>query len=410
MNTLHTHYQELLGLDSTWKVEGVHFRPKERKVIIKVVHLRKSVKCPECGKSCSIADHAPGRTWRHLDTMQFETCIESRTPRSNCANCGVKTTTVPWAEKHSRFTFLFEVFVIRVIESCTTISNAQDLTCLSWDTLNSIMKRAVKRGLAQRELEDIEYLGIDEKQFRSGHDYISCLNDLSGGRVLHVVEGRKKEATEILLKKIPETQRLDIKAVAIDLWKAYIGACKTVLPNADIVHDRFHISKYLNDAVDKVRKSENRRLNKVGDTTLIGSKYCWLRNPENMDAENWLTFSLLKEKDLKTSRAWAIKENFRWFWEYTYTARAKSFFKDWYNWAIRSQLTPIKEVAKSLKKHFNNIITYFKHRITNAVSEGLNSRIQTIKAAARGFHSFENFRIRILFFCGKLNLYPEGGN
>jgi len=230
--------------------------------------------------------------------------------------------------------------VIQVIESCTTISNAQKLTSLSWDTTNSIMTRSVKRGLKQRKLDDIEYVGVDEKQFRAGHDYISCLNDLSKGRVLDVVEGRKKEDAEELLEKIPEQQRPKIKAVA-------------------------------------------------------------------MDKEKWFEFSTLKDKDLKTSRAWAIKENFRWFWDYTYTERAKNFFYGWYNWAIRSQLTPVKKVAKLLKKHFCNIITYFKHRITNTVSEGLNSRIQTVKSAARGFHSFKNFRIRILFFCGKLDLYPE---
>lgn len=302
---------------------------------------------------------------------------------------------------------LFEDFAIEVISACSNLKSATELIGINWDTLNCIMNRAVERGLLRRTLSNIEHIGIDEKQFSSGHDYISILNDLDDGRVLDVVHGRDGDSAKDLLMKIPCELRENVTAVAADLWKAYTKACKEVLPNADIVHDKFHISKYLNEAVDKVRKQENKTLYKKGEMTLVGSKYLWLKNPKNMDEETWATFSELKDSSLKTARAWAIKENFKCIWVNFYKECAESFFDDWYNWAIRSKLAPIVNVAMMLNRHKANIMNYFKHRITNAVSEGLNSRIQTIKAAARGFHSFENFRIRILFFCGKLELHPN---
>ena len=112
-------------------------------------------------------------------------------------------------------------------------------------------------------------------------------------------------------------------------------------------------------------------------------------------------------QDLKTARAWAIKENFRWFWEYSYAGNAEKFFTRWYGLARRSQLEPIKKVALTLRNHLDGLLGYFRHRVTNATAEGFNSRIQSIKSAARGFRSFKNYRLRILFYCGKLDLSPQ---
>ncbi len=150
------------------------------------------------------------------------------------------------------------------------------------------------------------------------------------------------------------------------------------------------------------------RAHERGDERLTGSKQLWLFNPENLSEDRWIEFEALKDQELKTSRAWAIKEQFRWFWEYRYAGNARKFFDQWYGWATRSRLKPIIKVAKMLKRHLDNILTYFRHGITNAMSEGFNSRIQSIKSQARGFRAFENFRTRILFYCGKLDLLPPG--
>jgi len=114
----------------------------------------------------------------------------------------------------------------------------------------------------------------------------------------------------------------------------------------------------------------------------------------------------LRDSDLKVSRAWAIKESFRNFWDYSYAGWAKHYFDSWYSWAIRSRLDPIKEKARMIKKHLPNILTYFKHGISNAVAEGLNSKIQTVKSNASGYRTFNGFRNSMLFYCRHLDMAP----
>jgi len=117
-------------------------------------------------------------------------------------------------------------------------------------------------------------------------------------------------------------------------------------------------------------------------------------------------FSALKDLQLKVARAWAAKELFSKFWNYQEEGWARRFFKDWFSWVSRSRLKPVVEVAQMLKRHLDNLLTYLKHHKTNAATEGLNSKIQSLKSAARDFRNFRNYRIRILLSCGKLKLYP----
>ena len=401
------HYSQLLGIHSPWSISQVDLKMHEQRVDIEIEYADDVGPCPECGAMCPKHDDRKRRSWRHLDTMQFETYLHCTVPRVRCKEHGAKSVAVPWAGKNSGFTLLFEGFAIRVLQAARSIEEARKLLGLSWHQTEAIKKRAVQRGLARREAVIIPHLGIDEKQFRNGHRYISSLVDLQGGRVLDVVEERTEEACKALLEQsLNEDQRQGVTAVALDMWKAFANAVGETLPQADIVHDRFHISQHLNEAVDKVRRQENKMLIKQGDHRLVGTKFSWLVNEERISEEFAAQFEGLKCSDLKVSRAWAIKELFRSFWSYTYAGWAKHHFKKWYAWAIRSRLEPIKEKARMIKKHLPNILTYFKHRISNAVAEGLNSKIQTIKANARGYRSFEGFRNSILFYCGGLDMQP----
>jgi transposase len=407
MDELHQHYRQLLGLTDDWNVKSVDLSLAEKRLLIVLEHLGEQCVCPECSTICSLHDHAPARRWRHLDTMQFETALEARVPRVNCPTCGVKTCNVPWAGKHSRFTLLFEAFAIAVLNSASSISAASTLLKLGWDALHQIMKRAVDRGIARRQVDEVQHVGIDEKSFGRGQDYVSLLTDLNGSRVLEVAPGRDEQAANALWKSLPESQRRRIEAVAIDMSQAFENSTRANVPQADIVHDKFHISKNLNEAVDKVRRLEHKVLKQDGDHRLTGSKQLWLYRPDHIPDERLLDFEALKNQQLKTARAWAIKENFRWFWMNCYAGNARKYFHRWYSWASRSRLEPIVKVAKMIKHRLANVLTYFKHHITNAISEGFNSRIQSIKANARGFRNFDNYRTRILFFCGKLDLSPE---
>ena len=404
---LQKHYALLLGIGSPWEVKTVDLNLEAKQVEIELGwQWGAAAKCPECGRECSIHDCAPERTWRHLDTMQFTTLIRTRTPRADCPEHGVKTMQVPWAAPQGRFTLLFERFAVEVLLASASVSQACTLLGIGWDTAQEIMRRAVQRGLERRQLDRLKYLGMDEKSFRRGQSYITLLTDLEESRVLDVVEERTAEAAGQLWDTLSPEQKQGVEAVAVDMWEPFIQTIQTQLPEADIVHDKFHVSSYLGEAVDKVRRQEHKELLAQGDETLKGTRQLWLYNPQNFSPEQAEEFSALKDLQLKVARAWAAKELFSKFWEYQEEGWARRFFKDWFGWVSRSRLKPVVEVAQMLKRHLDNLLTYLKHHITNAVTEGLNSKIQSLKSAARGFRNFRNYRIRILFFCGKLNLYP----
>ena len=404
---LQKHYALLLGIGSPWEVKTVDLSLEAKKVEIELGwQWGAAAKCPECGRECSIHDCAPERTWRHLDTMQFTTLIRARTPRADCPEHGVKTMLVPWAAPQGRFTLLFERFAVEVLLASASVSQACTLLGIGWDTAQEIMRRAVQRGLERRQLDRLKYLGMDEKSFRRGQSYVTLLTDLEESRVLDVGEERTAEAAGQLWDTLSEEQKQGVEAVAVDMWEPFIQTIQTQVPAADIVHDKFHVSKYLGEAVDKVRRQEHKELLAQGDETLKGTRQLWLYNPQNFSPEQAEEFSALKDLQLKVARAWAAKELFSKFWEYQEEGWARRFFKDWFGWVSRSRLKPVVEVAQMLKRHLENLLTYLRHHITNAVTEGLNSKIQSLKSAARGFRNFQNYRIRILFFCGKLNLYP----
>jgi len=398
-------YEHLLGLETPWSVKSVDLFLSDQRVVVEVI-LKLGQVWADPTDSTKRA-HINGwteRQWRHLDTCQFETLIKARVPQLKYSDGTVEELAVPWAERYSRVTLLMEAFVVKLLQACPTTQGVCDLTRLAWSTVNGIMVSAVERGMLRRSEDDVPHLGLDEKSSERGHTYVSILTDIDRSRVLDLVPERKLEAAKILLCTLSTTQRASVKAVAMDMWPAFMCAAQTCLPQADIVHDRFHVSKYLGVAVDAVRKQEHRSLAQAGTSPLTGSKWAWLKSYADGRSAEAVSFRALNQLNLKTSRAWRIKETFTQFWCYHYTGAAKRFFDAWSNNAMRSRLEPIKKVVKMLRRHETGLLNYSQHRINNACAEGFNSAIQLIKANARGFRNFTNYRARILFHCGKLNM------
>ncbi len=392
-------YQLLLGLTSPWRVTSVEVAqpvPPSHlgEITVRVEYpSNEKLHCPECEAIVPGYDSRP-RRWRHLNTMQWKTFIEADVPRVNCSEHGVRQIRVPWAEDQSRFTAMFEAFTIDVLQSVRSKVQAERLAGISWDQVDHVMDQAVSRGLARREIEEIPYLGIDEKSFGKGHDYASVLCDLTRHRVLDVVPERKKAVAIALFQTIPEIHRAAVKAVAMDMWENFMDAKAEVLPNAETVHDKFHVVRELTKAVDTVRKGEHRQMKRDGKPELLKkTKYLWLKNPGNWTDKQREHFESLKVDALQVGRAWSIKEAFEGFWEYHYAGSARKFFDRWYFWATHSRLPAIIEAARTLKRHLPGLLAYCKHCITNAVAEGMNSKIQLIKANARGFRNFEKYML-----------------
>lgn len=377
---------QLLALEEPWRVDQVHLSPKEispkKKRLDMLLEHRPgaSFACPQCGQPRPLYDHLPWRRWRHLDHGAFLTWLHARVPRVSCPDHGVRQVQVPWALPGARFTLPFESHAIDVLLEADVLG-ASRLLNLSWYETWHLMQRAVERGLQAKKRRVIPLLGVDEKSFAKRHRYVTLVCDLKRATVEYIADDRKKTSLDAYYDSLTKKQVAGIQALAMDMWDPFIASTVEHLPlgRDKLVFDRYHIMAHMNKAVDQVRRAEHRRLQAEGDDTLKGTKYLWLFAEENLP-EDWAEeFAWLRQLHLQTGRAWAIKEALRHLWDFQRKGWALRYWKDWYYWATHSRLKPVVKVAKMIHEHLDNVLTYFDHRITNATSEGLNSKIQTVK-------------------------------
>lgn len=403
-------YRQILGIEKPWYVASVELNLPDQRVDVRVEH-GEGVRwpCPECSQELACRDHAEERVWRHLDTCQLKTFLRARVPRVDCPEHGVVQVRVPWAEARSRFTLLMERFVIDVLQQCATVEGAGRILRMSWDEVWGVMNRAVARGQRRKQARVIPRLGVDEKAFRKGQSYMTVVVDHDRATVEYVAEDRTTDSLSEFWKGLGPEQLGGVEAIAMDMWTPYVQSTLAWVPDArkKIVFDRFHIMRHVVGAVDTVRKQEHRMLRKEGNESLTGSKYLWLYSRENLSRRKRAELRNLISLDLKVGRAWSMKENLRRLWGYANMSRATSFFRSWYGWATRSRLKPMRDVARMLRDHLPNILTYCQHQLTNAVAEGLNSKIMAIKRRASGYRNAAHFKTAIYFYCGGLDLYPR---
>ena len=401
-------YARILGLVDPWEVRDVKLDVAGGEVRVTVAAKSgASLACPECGKACPGYDTRQ-RSWRHLDTCQFKTILVADVARVNCLAHGVKQVHVPWAEPGSAFTALMEAVVIDWLRTLASIKAVAKQLRLSWDQVDGIMARAVARGLLRRKRVKVRRLGVDETSFQRRHEYVTIVTDLDGGVVLHVADDRKRESLDAFLRSLTASQLAAIEVVAMDMWGPYISSASEHVPDADrkIAFDKYHVASHLGEAVDRVRRREHKALLELGDDSLKGSRYLWLTNPDNLDAAGTGALNVLHQMNLKTSRAWALKETAMCLWRFVQRGRATSEWRAWIAKAMRSRLEPVKKVARMVRKYLWGIVNAMALRTTNAGSESVNSTVQRVKRSACGFRNRERFRNAILFHLGGLNLYP----
>jgi transposase len=406
-----TLYATILGIAAPWEVARVELDDHAKAVHVWLEERSGTTfTCPECQRVSPLYDHVE-RSWRHLDTCQYETRLHARVPRVDCAEHGVKTVPVPWATAHSRFTMLFERLAIAWLKEATPAAVARRLG-LTWEEANGIVERAVRRGLARRSSVAGRRLGIDEHSYLKHFQFVTMVVDLDEQTVLHVADDRSAETLASYFESLSIDERLAIEAIAMDMWDPYRRTVRDYVPDGDmkIVFDKFHVMRHVIEAMDQVRRREQRALRKRGDRRLTGTKFLWLKNQvgrHDFTAASRRQFRRLRESTLKSARAWAMKEAFRHIWDYRSIPAARAFFDRWQAWAVRSRLRPMIHVAGIIRRHLENILTYITHRITNAVTEGLNAKIQWIKYSSRGFRHRERFKRAIYFHCGGLDLDPR---
>jgi transposase len=402
-------FSQILGITRPWFISKVILDKENERVDIYVEHSAGfAFPCPECQKLCSVYDHTKEREFRHLNVCQMATFIHVRLPRIECSEHGVKQILSGLGDEKSTMTYEFESLVIDVQKECSTESVCR-LLDVGWHTCWEVMEDAVERGQARKPHKIPERMGVDEKSFSKGHHYETLVYDVDGSTVEYVGDKRDQKSLESYYKQFSMEERKLVKSIAMDMWDPFIAATKAYIPEADkkITFDRYHVMRLVVDAVDKVRKQEHRLLAEQGNEILKGTKYLWLWNEENIPEYRRAEFDRLRSLDLKVCRARAIKDNLRHLWEYHKEGWMKRYFTQWYFWATHSRLKPIIKAAKSLKSHLDNIVTYARHRITNALGESINSKIEKVKRLACGYRNRNHYKTAIYFHCGGLDLYPR---
>ncbi len=397
-------YTTVLGIGSPWEVRDADLDVARQLVEIQVKHEGPAT-CPVCGEPAKKYDTRP-RRWRHLDFCQYKLFITAEVPRIDCATHGVKQITVPWAQERSGFTALFEQCVIAWLRELSFEAVVRRMG-ISWDEIDGIMMRAVARGLQRRKKRVVRFLGIDEKSIRKRHKYFTIVSDLESQEVLWIGRGRKRETIDAFWKTLESEQLAGIEGIAIDMWRPYFDSVVANVPDGKnkVVFDKYHIVSYLSKALDKTRRrmSADPSLDR---TALKGRRWLLLRNPRNMSHAQKLASHSLREEYAELGRGWSLVQAFKQIWEFRSETWARKHFKKWYFWATHSRIKPFIELAKMLKRHLTNILTYLRIPITNAAAEGLNSKIQLIKFRARGYRNADRFERAIFFHLGGLDLSP----
>lgn len=407
--TLEEFYNHLLGIESPWEVISI-IRDTHAKVVTAIVHFKdkEPLLCPECGKAGKLHDHRK-RTWRHLDSCNHKTYVQASIPRVSCPEHGVKQVPVNWAEKNSRFTLEFESTVILWLRE-DPISTVAENFGLSWDEVDGIMSRAVKRGLKRRKKTEPKSIGIDETSFQKRHEYVTVILDKGNDVIIDILEDRKAATLKNWFKTQDKSDFSKIESISMDMWDPFINAVKESFEYADtlIAFDRFHVAGHFGKALDKVRVEENRKLSSTLINPLIRTKFHWLKNSEKTDNRSTRRkeFLNLTRMNLKTARAWRIKEAAAMLWNYSYMGVAEKQWRHLLYWISHCRLKPMIAVGKMIRNYFWGILNAIRLKVNNSMLEAKNNRIQKIKRMACGFRNRARFKNAILFHLGGLDLMP----
>lgn len=394
-------FQMALGLTPPWRVSSSEFDMEQRRLDIHIDFPKGSdFICPKCREEGVKAYDTVQKTWRHLNFFQHEAYLTARVPRIKCGKCGVLLVDVPWARPGSGFTLLFEAMIMVLVKAMpikTVAQYIQEHDTRIWRVLHHYIDQA----RAREDRSFVCHVGIDETSSKRGHNYVSLFVDLDDSKVLFVTEGKDASTIERFQQDLldHEGSPENISEVCCDMSPAFISGVEKNFPAAHLTFDKFHVLKIINDAVDRVRREEQKNR-----PELLRSRYLWLMNPQKLRESQAETLSslTLKKMNLKTSRAYQIKLTFQELYEQPLWS-AEPFLKRWYFWATHSRLQPIIEAAKTIKRHWDGVLRWFKSRINNGVLEGINSLIQAAKARARGYRTTRNFIAMIYLTGGKLN-------
>ncbi|HET6446927.1 MAG TPA: ISL3 family transposase [candidate division Zixibacteria bacterium] len=392
-------FAQALGLEAPWQVVRISFSESEKKLDIYLDFPRGSrFTCPKCGRKDVTAYDTHDKSWRHLNFFQHQAYLHAPEPRVNCPACGVKNVKLSWARPVSGFSLLFEALIMMLATDMPVAAIARLLG--EHDTrIWRVIRHYVDEARKQEVYLDTHRIGIDETSRKRGHHYVSLFVDFDQSKVIFATEGRSKKVIGQFSNDFhdhggdPDL----VREVCCDMSPAFIEGIEHCLPNARITFDRFHVMKIMNEAVDKVRREEQKEF-----PALKKSRWIWLKNAENLTVTQQERFEYLFQLNLKTAQAYQIKLNLRQLWKLP-LRDAMQYLLNWITWALTSGLEPVMEAARTILRHWEGIVAFAESRISNGILEGINSLVQAARNKARGYRTVEYFITMIYLIAGNLN-------
>lgn len=395
-------FSQSIGIQEPWYIRSIETQGGEVHVYVDIRE-GNMLACPECGKMSVRAGYEKSeRVWRHGDCVFYPCYVHCRRPRVRCDAHKTKVVEAPWARKNSRFTLCFEGYAMLVLMDMP-ISKAGALMRCNEKSLTRIMRYWVGKAVAEDDLSGVTRLNIDETSFKRGQSYVTVIIDAMARRVIDVEKGRKEQTVIDFSYKL-EGKGGDCNAISYvgsDMARAYRSGISFCFPNAKHTIDKFHVKKLLLDAMDEVRRAEQ----KAQRSKALNTSRRLLMIPESrQSAEQRERIINLSKEYPKTGRAYRMVQSLDVLYASRDVQEAEEQLNDLYRWMRKSRLEPMKRVALTLKDYATEILNIFHSRMTNAISEGINSMIQAAKRKARGYHTFEGFSSMIYLIAAKLQL------
>lgn len=381
----------------TNQIEDVQVKNTEHfseKIVFQVLYKPSLALCPCCGSNESTFKGIKIRNLRMAPLGNKQAFLSVEIHRLKCINCShIWWPPLPFARAKKRFTISFERYVIELMRFAT-IEHVAKFLGVSWSLIKNIHKAYLLREHQSPDLKSIHYIGVDEFSISKGHEYMTIFINLETGEIIHAIEGKNIESITPFFLQLKE-QAIQLKAIAMDMNAAYASATKTYLPNVDIVFDRFHVVALLNTAIDEIRRDQQAKCNTVGLKAIKGMRFLLLSNYEKLNSKKQNSLACLLEVNKPIAMAHAMKEQLQLFWKKSSVKEGAQFLCWWIMDAVESGIRELEKTGRTLLKHGKDLLNYFKHKITNGKTEGINNKIKTMKRQAYGFRDMEYFKLRL---------------
>jgi len=390
-----------------YKAEKLEKVNQQDALVVEIIPRKNSrAICSGCRQPSSTYDHLTLRLFQFIAIWGYQVYFRYWMRRVNCLRCGIKIETVPWTDGKHQLTKPYQQFLAGWAKQLSWLEVARSFRT-TWDHVFQSVKIVVEYGLQNRTMESVKAIGVDEIQYGKGHQYLTLVYQIDSGvkRLLYIAQ---KRTTKSLLRFFFELGKKgcnQLEFICSDMWKPYLKVIRKKAPQALHILDRFHIVAKLNKAVDEVRRAEVKRLKDEGyEDILKHSKYCFLKNVSNLTDKQEAKLDDLLQYDLKSVKAYLLKESFQAFWQYTSPEWARKYLKKWCYRTMRSKLEPMKKFVGTVRRHEELMMNWFKAKkeYSSGVVEGLNRKVNLVTRKAYGFKSYETLKIALFHTMGKL--------